>query len=179
MAYPLLTNRLSIEPLSLVDLDAFLSYRRDPEIARFQSWDPTYSKEQAIELIESQVGVFIPESGNWLQLGVHERMSGELLGDLALHSVPNSNATFEIGFTMARKHQGQGYAKEAALRLIELLFAEMGALKITASCDSRNIASIKLLSALGFENISSEGWTEQFKGELVTVLFFSKSQGIR
>jgi RimJ/RimL family protein N-acetyltransferase len=172
MAYPLLTPRLSIEPLNLSDLDGFVSYRQDAEIARFQSWDTNYSAEQALELIESQAGVVLPLQDQWLQLAVHEQISGELVGDLALHSQTDSQSVFEIGFTIASQHQGKGFALEAASRLMSFLFSEVGAQKIVANTDRRNSPSIRLLLNLGFEFHPSKSCTENFKDEIVTVDYF-------
>jgi RimJ/RimL family protein N-acetyltransferase len=171
MLYPLLTERLRIAPLALPDLESFLAYRQDPEIARFQSWEPSYSKKQALELIESQVGVVLPSKGQWLQLAIHHQASAELVGDLALHALEENNSWFEIGFTIAKKYQGQGFAKEAALRLMNELDFQ-GATKFIATTDSRNIASIKVLTALGFQQQPLKGWSEEFKNELVTVDYF-------
>ena len=171
MSCPLLTDRLSIQPLTLADLETFVAYRQDPEIARYQSWEPSYSKAQATELIESQAGVLLPGKDQWLQLAIHNRISGELFGDLAIHSIEDDHSIFEIGFTLARKHQSQGFAKEAAQKLLAHLELQ-GATKFFANTDSRNTPSIKLLNALGFELQPSKGWTEQFKGELVTVEYF-------
>lgn len=172
MVYPLLTERLSIQPLTMADLDEFVAYRQDPDIARFQSWDPTYSKQQGMELIQSQTYVSLPTPGQWLQLAIHEKSSGKLMGDLALHAIQDSNMEFEIGFTIARENQGKGFAAEAATRLINYLFSEIGATKIIAQPDSRNTASKRLLRSLGFEMDESKGWLEQFKGEEVTVEHF-------
>jgi RimJ/RimL family protein N-acetyltransferase len=171
MSYPLLTERLTIQPLAITDLEAFVAYRQDPEIARYQSWEPSYSKEQAIELIDAQADVLLPGKDQWLQLAIHLRTSGELVGDLAIHSIEDDHSVFELGFTLARKHQGQGFAKEAAEKVITDLRSQ-GATKFFANTDSRNTPSIKLLIALGFELQPSNGWTEQFKGELVTVEYF-------
>ena len=172
MTYPLLTPRLSIEPLKRSDLDTFVNYRQDAEIARFQSWDTTYSAEQALELIESQAGVKLPSEGQWLQLGIHDLISGELTGDLALHLVSESQSVFELGFTTASKHQGRGFAREAASRLMSFLFSEIGAKKIVAHTDRRNVASIRLLLSLGFKFHQEKSWTEDFKNESVTVDYF-------
>ena len=172
MAYPLLTERLSIQPLTMADLDDFVAYRQDPEIARFQSWDPTYSKQQGMELIESQADVLIPAPGQWLQLAVYGKTSGKLVGDLALHAIEGSNLEFEIGFTISRNNQGQGFATEATARLLTYLFLETGATKVIAQPDSRNTASKRLLKTLGFELDESKGWVEHFKGEEVRVDYF-------
>jgi RimJ/RimL family protein N-acetyltransferase len=172
MPYPLLTPRLSIEPLVLQDVEAFVGYRRDPEIARYQSWATDYSLTQAVELIESQHGIERPSSGDWLQLAIRDRMSGALLGDLGLHALQSSEGSYEIGVTLAAEHQGQGIAREAVRRLLEFLFDEVGATNVIASCDSRNVSSIKLLEALGFHGVPAKRWSEIFKGESILMEFF-------
>lgn len=171
MSYPLITERLTIQPLTHADLETFVAYRQDPEIARYQSWEPSYSKAQATELIDSQEGVLLPGKDQWLQLAIHNRFSGELVGDLAIHSTEDDHSIFEIGFTLAGKQQGQGFAKEAAQKLLAHLELQ-GATKFFASTDSRNTPSKKLLTALRFELQPSKGWAEQFKGELVKVEYF-------
>ena len=172
MIYPLLTPRLSIEPLKLSDLQAFVSYRQDPEIARFQSWDTTYSTDQAVELINSQAGILLPPPGQWLQLAIRERVSGQLIGDLALHLLNEADSVYEIGFTLAIQQQGKGYAREATKKLIGLLFSDVAARKIVANTDRRNTASIRLLQDLGFVFQPSKSFIETFKNETVTVDYF-------
>lgn len=172
MFFPLKTERLSIKPLSLADLDSFVEYRRNPAIARFQSWEPTYSTEDARTLIESQDGVSIPEKGQWLQLAINHRETGDLVGDLALHSLAEEEAAFELGFTIGQAHQRQGFATEAASMLMQYLFTEIGAVKLVANSDRRNTASVRLLETLGFERVQSRSWTENFKNEEVTMDHF-------
>jgi aminoglycoside 6'-N-acetyltransferase len=171
MRFQLETTRLSISTLELSDLDAFVRYRQDSEIARFQSWDIDFSREQGLELIHSQIGVAFPAPGDWLQLGIREISTGKLLGDLALHALESENR-FEIGFTLDPAHQGKGFAKEAAAKLVEFLFKEKHALSVEASTDRRNVASIKLLKSLGFTQLPGRSWDEEFKGETVTVDVF-------
>lgn len=172
MKYPWVTQRLSIEPLGFDDLAAFVAYRQDPEIARFQSWEITYSEKQATDLIESQAGVLMPSPGKWLQLALHDKVTGELVGDLALHASEANESEFEIGFTIAKEKQRQGFALEAASQLIDYLFSEFRATKIIAQTDRRNIGSIELLKALGFQKDPEKRWTEHFKGEDVVVEYF-------
>lgn len=175
MMLDLQTNRLQISPLEAADLDAFVSYRQQPEVARFQSWDSDYSIEQGLKLIQSQAGISFPPSGEWLQLGVRDKSNGELLGDLALHSLDRENY-FEIGFTIDSKHHGKGVGKEAAARLLTYLFDERGAELVEANTDSRNIASIRLLISLGFSQQTDRSWLEEFKNETVTVHVFELSR---
>ena len=172
MKYPLLTERLSIQPLSMADLSFFVSYRQDPKIARYQGWEPSYSDAQGAELIQSQTGVLLPAIGAWLQLAVHERASGLLIGDIAIHRSKDEESVFEIGFTIASEHQGQGFATEAVAKLMDNLITEVGVRKLIAATDRRNKPSINLLLKLGFVQIPEKSWIEEFKNETVTVDFF-------
>jgi RimJ/RimL family protein N-acetyltransferase len=176
MTYPLLTARLSIEPLSLRDLEAFVEYRRDPVIARYQSWDTSYSASQGAELIASQEGILLAAKDDWLQLAIHDRLNGVLVGDLAIHLLDEEDCSFELGFTIAIAFQGNGYAFEACSALMNYLFLEVGAKRLTASTDRRNLRSIKLLDALGFQLEPSRTFTEEFEGEIVTVDEFEISK---
>lgn len=170
MPYPLETARLRIRPLSDQDLDSFVSYRQDPAVARYQSWETTYSREQALDLVHSQAGLSIPNVGNWLQLAVIEKQSGTLLGDVAIHNV--SGTCFELGFTISPLYQGHGIAKEAVARVIQFLTEEVEVREFVASTDSRNEPSKGLLKTLGFSKQPSKGWQEEFKGEQVIVEYF-------
>jgi RimJ/RimL family protein N-acetyltransferase len=114
----------------------------------------------------------LPAKGDWLQIGIHLSETDELVGDLALHHLDELAPGFEIGFTVARKHQNLGYAKEAASRLIGELRDALGVNRFMATSDRRNIASIKVLNSLGFEQRADKSWDEEFKGELVTVDYF-------
>ena len=176
MFFPLQTSRVSIQPLGIADLETFVRYRQDPEIARYQSWDTAFSLDQGLELINSQAGVVFPAPGDWLQLGITEVASGKLIGDLALHAREDEEDTFEIGFTIASEHQAKGFGREAAEKLLEHLFTYAGAKRVVASTDRRNIPSIKLLLSLGFVQLPEKTWTEEFKGEFVTVDFFELSK---
>ena len=172
MPYPLLTERLSISPLAVEDLETFVAYRRDPEIARYQSWETDFSTQQGSDLIAAQEGVVLPAPGEWLQLAIRDRTTGGLRGDLALHAIYDRDGEFEIGFTLAREHQGKGLAREATRRLLNYLFTEVEAQAVRASCDRRNAPSVALLRALGFRALPAQGWVEDFKGERVSVDVF-------
>lgn len=172
MAYPLLTQRLSIEPLAAQDLLAFLTYRQDPDVARFQGWDTSYSEHQARELIDSQANVLLPVAGDWLQLAIHDRVSGELLGDMALNALEDEEFSFEIGFTLSKINQGKGFGIEAVGCLIGYLFDEIGAKRLIVTCDQRNSPAIKLASSLGFVHKPERSWTENFKDEIVDMDYF-------
>ena len=49
MVLPLRTERLTLSVLTAADRAAFVRYRRDPDVARWQSWSTTYSDDDADE----------------------------------------------------------------------------------------------------------------------------------
>jgi RimJ/RimL family protein N-acetyltransferase len=171
VTYPILTPLLTIEPLQQRDLAAFVEYRKDPEIARFQSWDTDYSNQQAVELIEGQIGVVFPDHNQWLQLAIRLQGNEKLVGDLAIHNL--GDAKVEIGFTISKAFQRRGIAREAVAALIDVLEREFGTRELIATPDSRNTASIKLLESLGFSEKPELSWWEDFKGERVQVLHYA------
>jgi RimJ/RimL family protein N-acetyltransferase len=172
MTFPLRSERLTIQPLTLEQLETFVGYRSDAEIARFQSWDAPYSASQALELIQSQKDMHLPPKGEWLQLAILLIDSGEHIGDLALHYLDEPGFGFEIGFTIAKGFQGRGFAKEAVAELVSCMTQELKAQRIVATSDRRNLPSIRVLNHLGFAQRTDKSWDEYFKGEDVTVDYF-------
>jgi RimJ/RimL family protein N-acetyltransferase len=55
----------------------------------------------------------------------------------------------EIGFTIGPRHQGRGFATEAARLLLDYLFGARGKHRVVAYCDARNAASAGVLERLG------------------------------
>ncbi|MEJ7651121.1 MAG: GNAT family N-acetyltransferase [Nakamurella sp.] len=163
--YPLITHRLSIEPLEFADIEAFVAYRQDPLVARWQGWSPDYSHRDAETLVRTQTTEVVPAAGDWLQLGVHTVDGTTLLGDVAIHRLPDQPDTFEMGMTFDRRHQGRGFATEAVRRLLQFLFVDHHAHRIVASCDARNEPVQALLQRCGFRLESQQIEADFFKDE--------------
>lgn len=91
------------------------------------------------------------------------RIDGEVVGDVRFEAMPPRNGAaiteFEIGYSVARGRRRQGYATEATGAIIDWLFAEARAEAVWAGCDSRNVASVRTLSRLGFLLDSTPGRT--------------------
>jgi len=155
--------------LAHADLDAFVAYRRDANVAAFQSWTPDFNSDDARGLIDAQPSRgILPAEGEWAQLAVDAlQTDGEvtLVGDLAVCALAGQPDSFEIGVTIATAHQGRGYAREALDLLTGWLFETVGAHRIIAHMDARNSAMKALMGALGwrFEGEAVEG--DWFKGE--------------
>jgi RimJ/RimL family protein N-acetyltransferase len=167
--YPLVTDRLLIEPLAVADTAEFVAYRSDPNVARWQSWPPSYTEADARALIEKQPASDLPEPGEWIQLALHDARRRMLHGDVAVHVSSDQPDTFEVGVTLATASQGQGLGAEAVTQVLSYLFEESRAHRVVASCDSRNEPVARLLRRVGMRQESRQVEGDYFKGKWTTL----------
>ena len=145
----LTSERLVLRRFRQADLDAFVAYRSDPEIARYQSWEAPYRPGQARRLLAELEATHPDTPGEWFQFAVALRATDRLIGDCAAHVRADDPRQAEIGFTLAAEHQGQGYATEAVRRLLDYLLVERDKHRVSATCDDRNLRSAAVLERAG------------------------------
>jgi RimJ/RimL family protein N-acetyltransferase len=160
---PLHTPRLVLRHFTEADVPAFLAYRADPDVARYQGWE-NYTLAQATEFIRRQQAQPAGVPGEWLQIAVALKETNALLGDCAFQILATDARQATMGVTFARAHHGRGFASEALTGLLDYLFVQMGLHRVVADPDVENTPSWKLLERLGLRR---EGCLRQslwFKG---------------
>jgi RimJ/RimL family protein N-acetyltransferase len=158
-----------IEPLAEEHREQFVSYRRVPEIARFQTWDVTYSAEDADRLLVAQAGCDFPAAGQWVQYGIVDAETGCLDGDIAVHALGDQPDSYELGVTLAPHAHGRGLATAALASVAAHLFTEHDAHRVIATSDQRNAAVRRTLERVGFRHEGTLEQADWFKGEWTTV----------
>jgi RimJ/RimL family protein N-acetyltransferase len=158
------TARLIMRRFQDEDLEAFAAYRSDPEVARYQGWDAPYSRERAAIFIAEMKTVQPGTPGDWMQLALEVKGQSGLIGDCAFHVFKQDPRQAEIAYTLARAHQGQGYASEAVTRLLDYLFHDLHLHRVTATCDVENVGSYRLLERVGFRREATFCQNIWFKG---------------
>jgi RimJ/RimL family protein N-acetyltransferase len=164
------TDRLIIRRFTNDDLEAFLAYRNDPEVAKWQGWSVPYPREKAVEFIEEMKNRDPNEPGEWLQIAIVTKAENEFIGDGAFFIKKDDNRQAYVGCTIAQKHWRKGYGVEATRRLLEYLFETRGIHRVIAETDVENAASYSTLERLGFrreahlvENIWFKGnWASEY-----------------
>lgn len=167
------TERLLLRPFRVDDLGAFVAYRSDPEIARYQSWEPTYAMGDAESFLESQRGLVFGQPGEWLQLAIVDRQTGTVYGDCAVRVLTDQPATAEIGVTLAPTSHGKGIATEALTAVLDELFDKLGMHRVFAETDDRNGAVGRLFERLGFRCEARLVEADWFKGEWSTLRIYA------
>lgn len=150
---PLPAGAVRLRALHRGDLEAFLAYRADPEVARYQGWSPM-TQAQALAFIDEMAAMTAWPPGAWLQIGIARRSDDRLVGDIGL--LHEARGQVQLGFTLAPAAQGRGWAQAALRPLCELLLGPLRCRHLRAISDSRNTPSLRLLGRLGFTETHRE-----------------------
>jgi aminoglycoside 6'-N-acetyltransferase len=166
-------RRVVLRRFQPADMAQFVAYRSSPDVARFQSWDAPYPREEGERFIRDMMALHPDTAGEWFQFAVALRPAGPLIGDCAAMTRADDPRQCEIGFTIAGEHQGRGYATEAARLLVGYLFADRGKHRVTACCDARNTASAAVLERLGMRREGHLRESTWAKGEWTDDLLYA------
>lgn len=141
------TERLLLRTVELSDAAAIYAYRSRPDVGKYQSRHK--SPADTRRLIRAVRKAALGTPGTWHQLVIIEKRSGALIGDLGVHFTGKENRQAELGFTLAPKWQGKGYATEALRCLMGHLFRRLRKHRLYATADPRNTRSVSLMERLG------------------------------
>ncbi len=169
----IVTEHLRLRSFRADDLPAFVAYRREPAVARYQTWDTSYSMTDATRFLASQEAVEFGTPAAWVQLAAIDRLTGSLCGDCGVRVDADQPGTAEIGVTLAPECQGSGLATEALAAVITKLFDEHKLHRVYAEADDRNGAVHRLLERLNFRCEGRLVEAEWFKGEWRTLRIFA------
>ena len=115
--------------------------------------------------------LFVP--GIWNQLGIAHTSTDELLGDIGI-CLSDDECQPEIGISLDRHHQGLGIASRAFVGAIGFIFECTGAQRVVGITDTRNTASVRLLTRIGMRKVRE--YTTTFRGEACSEYEFEISR---
>ncbi len=164
------TARLRARAFTEADVDAFVAYRADPDVARYQSWSD-YTRADGEALVATMRQVVPGTPGEWLQVALESAADGALLGDLAFKVDADEPREAEVGFTLAPAHQGRGLATEALVACLDWAFPAFGLHRVVAVTDALNTPAAGLLERVGMrreahfvENVFFKGaWGSEYQ----------------
>jgi RimJ/RimL family protein N-acetyltransferase len=165
---PLRAARLVLRAFREDDLDALHGFHSDPEAVRYVPFPPRDREGTATVLEQKRRHTALAQDGDLLELAVTLAGDGTLVGDvlLALRSVEHE--TLEVGYLFDPGHGGRGYATETVRALLALAFGPVGARRVVARVDERNVRSRALLDRIGMRLEAHLVENEWVKGELTS-----------
>lgn len=138
----LTTPRLSLRPFRADDGDALHAYLSDPATVRFEPYDPLTIDQARLEAAR--------RAGDDAFWAVCLAEDGRLIGNLYFaRQQPAHFNTYELGYVLSPQYTGQGYATEAAARMLRHAFETLDAHRVQAHCNPQNEPSWRLLERLG------------------------------
>jgi RimJ/RimL family protein N-acetyltransferase len=145
---PLSTPRLVIREVRHADLDDLFEVNGDHEVTRFLPYATWQSREDGVAWLMRMTGLV--EKGNARQLVVVRKGDDKVIGTLLPFNFDAGSARLELGYVLGRAHWGRGVMREALQSVCALAFGSLGIRRLEAEVNSSNVASIRLLRALGF-----------------------------
>lgn len=142
----LVTERLVLRRPVAADAAAIVAIVGDIEVSRYLARVPhPYTAQDAAFFLDQ----IAPNEWVW---AITLRDHDELIGMVGL-TPEEGRETAELGYWLAKPYWGQGIASEAARRIVEFGFAELGLPCITSGYFTGNPASGAVLLKLGFVEI--------------------------
>lgn len=165
------TNRLFIRPTETSDRHELFAYRSDAETNKYQGWIPKTLEE--VDFFLTRLAKEVNQPFSWYQYILIEKESQQIIGDLGVHFLDEANLQCELGCTLRKASQNQGYATEALRRVVNFLFNDLNKHRITASIDPANTDSIRLIERLGFRKEAHMIESLSFNGKWVDDLIYA------
>ena len=140
------TERLLLRGFRDADLDAVAAMCADPQVMRYLGDGRTLDRDDSWRQMAMLMGHWALRGfGNW---AVEERATGAYVGRVGLH-YPEGWPEREVGWVLAPRHWGKGYATEAARAVLEHVFGTLGWPRLISLIYRDNAPSIRVARRLG------------------------------
>ena len=143
------TERLVLRPLVLADVPAIYTMSLEPALGKWIPDQVYRDEEHAEEVVRSLIEMAAhrdPRDKPFV-LGIEERASGALVGHVGLSKARGS---IEIGYAIAERLHGRGYATEAVTAMAAWGLSELGLPEILGIVATSNVSSCRVLEKSGF-----------------------------
>lgn len=163
------TERCRVREITPEDVDRLYEIYADPQITEFM--ENLYEKredeiEYTKEYIRCHYGFY--DFGMWI---VEERETGKIIGRAGFDMRQGYDDP-ELGFMICREYQKKGYATEVCKALLSYGKKELGFEKVGSFTVPENVASVRLLSKLGFL-YQGKDEIESVKGDKDCLAYYS------
>ncbi|HEX7040554.1 MAG TPA: GNAT family protein [Trueperaceae bacterium] len=119
---------------------------RDREhLRRWIPWTATATREWVEELVADELARFGAGRGWRAELCYR----GEPMGLIWLHEWGGAGGSTEVGYLVAKEHEGKGLVTRSLRALIDHFFAERGVGRVAIGLDARNERSLAVVQRLG------------------------------
>lgn len=143
------TERLLLRPLKSSDAPALHTVTNHPQVsANMLDMPHPYPEQAAANMIDWSREAAL--RGDYFAFGIIRQADNALLGVIFI-KVDNEDRRGELGYWLGVEYSGQGYATEAARRMLQFAFEKLLLNRIYAYCFTDNSSSAKVLEKIGMQ----------------------------
>lgn len=145
----IVTERLTLRPLTADDLEWIAAFRGDADVMRFIGAAEPMTLEQSRERLDRYVACWA-ERGLGM-FGVRELGGDAAIGWAGLQPLEETEE-IEVGYAFGKAAWGRGIATEAARAVVRWGFEDLGLERIVAIAYPENDASRRVMQKLGMRH---------------------------
>jgi RimJ/RimL family protein N-acetyltransferase len=149
------TERLVLRPVSLSDVDEFVSLDSDPQVMRYLNGGKPTPRSEVEEGIRQHIGY------RW---SGYDRPTCDFVGWFG--GRPTGEGEYELGYRLARRAWGKGLATEGSLAVVARAFGELGASRVWAQTMAINTRSRRVMERCGLTYVRTFhlDWDDPIEG---------------
>jgi RimJ/RimL family protein N-acetyltransferase len=116
---------------------------------RYWSTPPLATRTETAKRVRGMMKIDVQDQ--WLRWAIARRRDDVCVGMINYYARNETSRRLELGWILAPRHQGRGYAHEAARAVIRHCIDTLGTHRIEAMIMPQNVASIRLAESVGFK----------------------------
>lgn len=165
------TERLLLRKMAVADACDMYEYASLEETAKYLLWSPHQSikfTKNYLKYIQKQY-----KNGNYFDWAIVIKETGKMIGTCGFSAVYPEHSRAEIGYVINPMYKGNGYATEAAERVMSFAFEELDINRLEAKFMIENLNSENVMKKLGMKR---EGVLRDFmfvKGNYEDICMYS------
>lgn len=166
MEHTIKTDRLTLRPLHIRDIETVHAYASNVENTRYMMFLPNETKEETEQFLLNVTAEWGKDTPEYYEFAI-------MLGDKHIGAIsvyPNESQTeAELGWILHKQYWGKGYATEAALAIKDFAIRTLRILRLVAHCDNGNLASYAVMQNIGLRLVNDTAKRQYPKtGEVAT-----------
>jgi RimJ/RimL family protein N-acetyltransferase len=147
---PLSTPRLTLRRFTSHDWKDLVELVSDEQLFQYVDGAPM-DEEHILRWLDSDIHVKLTTPNQSFHLGLETRDQPKLIGYLALRFLDAQNLQAAINIFINTRFQRKGFAAEALTALLGFCFRDIHVHRVTAHCDARHTAAVRLLDKIGLK----------------------------
>ena len=169
---PITTPRLVLRRLAAADWKDLVEFLSDEELFEYEENGPVGEKE-VLEWLDADRHVKLTTSNTTFCLAIELHSEGKVMGNIYLHSADEFRWQAHVRIYVSRKCQRQGLATEALNAILNFCFDGIGLHRVSAWCDSRNIAACRLAQKAGMRREGEQIQDRYINGEWINTALYA------